>query len=254
MKPGELAEIMDDSPELQFVPFHVKGPNGTLGFAGLEDFQVVEASSKTGRPAGTDAAYWLSRVDQIHEEWREQTAIAHRAAQQAENEKHADDMSEMLEESRNPVGRTLQLADGRVATVRKLEASGWLTLRTADGELLGAFFSRASGRSLSAQLAAYPPQPISPPHPLMRNFDSASGGSFAHGRKRRLSCPLAEAVAAAKVPRLADDDDAASEACSEGSDAVSNPVSPVKKTGGAERARQADDCVFYTDLAAVAVA
>ena len=82
LKPGELAEIMDDSKELMHVPFNIKGPNGKMGFAGLDDVEVVHASSKTGRPAGTDAAYWLSRVDQIHEEAREVTAIAHRSRQE----------------------------------------------------------------------------------------------------------------------------------------------------------------------------
>jgi hypothetical protein len=230
MTPGELAEIMDDSPDLVHVPFHVKGPRGALAFAGTEDIEVVRASSKQGRPAGTDAAYWLSRVDQIHEEWRERTTIAHHNAK-AEHRDSAAMVMMMMDTDEDatatpaqPVGRTVQLVDGRVATVIRLSEDGWLRLRTADGELLEAFYTH-DGRPLSVQLAAYPPLPLVLP------FGDASSSSSSSSRLQQ--CPLAAAVAAARPMRPAtDDEDASSEHGSTsgyGSDAVSQPGSPSLK-------------------------
>ncbi len=213
MKPGEIAEIIDDDKSFQHVPFHVKGPRGTLGFAGLADVEVVHASSKTGRPAGTDAAYWLSRVDQFHEEHRERTALI-RIGERALAAMNKEEMEE--EEARELVGRTVQLVDGRVATVSKLDPSGWLTLRTADKEVLEAFYDSA-GRSLNEQLAAQPPITVSSP-----KKPSASSTVTLPG------AALAAAVAAVK-PKRSRDSDAESDA---DSDAISEPSeagSPSKK-------------------------
>ena len=212
MKPGELAEIIDDEKSFQHVSFHVKGPRGTLGFAGINDVEVVHASSKTGRPAGTDAAYWLSRVDQFHEEYRERSAIIRRA-QTAPAASRKAEMDE--EESRPLVGRTVQLVDGRVATVAKLAPSGWLTLRTADKEVLEAFYDKA-GRSLNEQLASHPPITVSSPTKKPAGTMAAMPG-----------VALAAAVAAVKPKRSRDGDESDAD-----SDAISEPSeagSPSKK-------------------------
>eukprot|EP01044_Picomonas_judraskeda_P006622 COSAG03_NODE_668_length_6372_cov_3.782879_7_plen_485_part_00 len=212
LKPGELAEIIDDEKAFQHVPFHVKGPRGTLGFAGLADVEVVHASSKTGRPAGTDAAYWLSRVDQLHEEHRERTALIRRA-ERSSAARNKEEMEE--EEARELVGRTVQLVDGRVATVSKLDPSGWLTLRTADKEVLEAFYD-PNGRPLNEQLAAQPPITVSSPKKPSASSVALPGAA------------LAAAVAAVKPKRKRDSDsesDADSDAISEPSEAGS----PTKK-------------------------
>lgn len=215
MKPGELAEIIDDEKAFQHVSFHVKGPKGTLGFAGLTDVEVVHASSKTGRPAGTDAAYWLSRVDQFHEEYRERTALVRRAERSSLESRRLEDAEE---EARPLVGRTVQLVDGRVATVTNLDASGWLTLRTADKEVLEAFYNPA-GRPLNEQLAAQPPITISSPKKKPPVSSLGLPG-----------VALAAAVAAVKPQKRARSDDGGESDAD--SDAISEPSeagSPSKK-------------------------
>jgi hypothetical protein len=120
------------------------------------------------------------------------------------------------EEARELVGRTVQLVDGRVATVSKLDPSGWLTLRTADKEVLEAFYDPA-GRSLNEQLAAQPPITVSSPKKPPASSMAALPGAA-----------LAAAVAAVK-PKRSRDSDAESDA---DSDAISEPSeagSPSKK-------------------------
>lgn len=199
LQPGELAEIMDDSPELSHVPFHVKGPRGSLAFAGIDDIDVVVASSKTGRPAGTDAAYWLSRIDQLQEEWRERTAIEYRCKQRRVQQQDAPEPRE--EEATIMAGRRVQLGDGRMAIITHFAGAGWLTMRTADGDLLEAWFD-PDGRPLAVQLAACPPLPLRSPF---------MPSKVQHQRP----CALAAAVAANNPGEVQDED---SESLAGGSD------------------------------------
>lgn len=127
----DIGYIIDDDPSFQHVPYHVMGPNGDVGFAGIDDIDVLEASSKTGRPAGTDAAYWLTRVAQIQEEWAVRTSRAAREekALSAKSVEIKREMVPQLNELNVPaVGQALRMWNGQMATVTSI-AEGWVSLR-----------------------------------------------------------------------------------------------------------------------------
>jgi hypothetical protein len=124
----EIGRIIDDDPDLKHVPYHVMGPCGDVGFAGPDDIEVLEASVKTGRPAGTDAAYWQTRIAQIQEESYEQTILSREVDMPRAND-GMDIIATVM------IGMVVNFGCGRVATVATLPSDGWVKLKTSDGAL-----------------------------------------------------------------------------------------------------------------------
>jgi hypothetical protein len=149
---GEVREIIDDERNFEHVPYHVRGPSGRVGFAGPSDVQVLKALMKGGRPAGTDAAYWPSRVDQIQLECRLQTIVDRRHRCYISCNADADVVRSHCVPA---AGQTVVLPGGRVGTVGELpsaETGGWLEVKTDDG--MFEFFFCPGGRTLQEQLTA----------------------------------------------------------------------------------------------------